>query len=368
MKIKKILIILGTILVFVGLVLLLVPNNKVKNDNKEDIKEEKLLINTSDKEGKLIDNSSYEKISFADTKEIYFYDYEMENKYFLKIPKNMTESQLALYSKNYENDFLKVHTQISDDFNLDELIKISKIKYIGTDYNYSLGKDITKINDFNISYIYIQSMKDDNYEEKYQVFIELNSDKFAIIDFTCKNRRFDDKTLNKIFNTIKVEKNTDKFDNNKVDGEYLIGNLKQVHPLNNKTYNVSYKIDKDKYEVLESSISSFDRVTFKSNNDQGTLVLFEMFYDTVDLKNQLDGYIKSRVEDGKIVHFDTSLEEINGKKYSYYLVEIDDVENKYYYNYVYFIDKDFSYVISFKSDNVDENIINDFYDIKVDIN
>ena len=63
--------VLGTVLIFVGLVLLLVPNNKVKNDNKEDIKDIRVLRSLLI-DSKYMFRDAY--IEYMETGKLDFYD------------------------------------------------------------------------------------------------------------------------------------------------------------------------------------------------------------------------------------------------------------------------------------------------------
>jgi len=365
MKLRNLLIILGIIFIASGTILFITRDEKVPD------KKENLLVDTSEKEGTIIENSKYETItSMNKPTEIYFYDYNMEykNKYIFSIPNNLEETYLNMYGKSYSTDNLEVRGFVYDDVNVDDLIDKLLSSYDENTFNYSIKKNVMKISDYNVSYILVQSIKTEEnqtkYEEKYQIYIEIDTNRTVVIDFTAYNLKFSDKVLNDILTKIKVEKNVAKYSKSEIKGDYLVGELKQKNFINNEFYVVSYKVDKNKYEEVESSFNSYDSVLF-SDKKQQIDVRLELFYDTINMEKQAEGYIKSFGDKEGYVTTNYTVEEIviENQNYTRYLIETTNNEGEKinYVSYLRIIDNTFCYIISFESETeIPENIINDF--------
>ena len=376
LKKNKLLIILGTVCVVLGIYIFL-----VSNDGK-DIDKYKIKVNTSNKTGDIIDISNYDYYSPSKKhQKIHFrsMNVDVKNSYTL----NITED----FDKFWENDVSNAYSVNGMTFNayciLEDDIESYKKSLIQHYYdtndkvNYSSSEEKIYISDVEIEYLKINAsrwiVRDDEtegdyYTETFIVLIKESDDSLCSMTYSINNEKFSDKFLTEFINQLVIEKNTANYLYSKIEGENIIGTLTNEIS-NNNINSLSYKIPSNKYKEIEDSRNLVSSTTFSLMEDE-----FVKVNISLNSINKSDNFVNDYIEGIKLEHTSNNinLNEIVWNETSYGEDECYEFDFNYYdefskLNYgkrvVFELENNSYYIISVNSNSIiDKNIILDFLD------
>lgn len=352
---EKILCAIGIILITIAIILIAIPNNNEKNKKEYEIKVNKESLIEEKIEIKKYKNYKWEKLE-----ESYIKDRNIEDKtlYTFLYPTDLKEEFLDEYNKlMYSSKGLTLEIYDTSEFNIEEYINNTKKEYEDlkhTKFNYKI-KDKINISGYDAGYIFIQSINEEEYEantglpiyeEKYLIYINMNSKKI-IFEYTLENKVFTDVFLMEMINGIKIEKGKAKYTTSTVKNNNLVGTIKQNKLTSSKNgYSLSYTLDNNKYQEIETNTNNYNIVNFKLINDE-TYIDYKIIISApdMDLVSTTVNALKTKYSNEelyKLHKFDESTFDYNGKSFHKITIHFKDLKtssDKYYVQVIELLDE-----------------------------
>ena len=379
-ELRHILIVLGIIFIWVGVVISFSKPEEEKT--KETIP--KIVVNTKIKKGDEIQNeqykihlitSKYEKYSFRNR------NINSKNKYTIMYPNKLNQKTISDADLIIGNGNISIKGLCSASNSFEEyeekLVKEYENKE-DTKYNVSISNEINKIEDFDVKYLKIETLEksitDDDkivdfYSEKFIVLIKESNTSICEISYLIYEQKFTDEMLTNFINNIKINKNKANFlytkvIDNKIEGTLSQKNIREA----SKKYNLSYQLESDKYKEIEHDQNDIYSHTFekKNTNLKINLSLVSLLSTETFIEDYIS-FIKEEInlkEDLTIKNISYNLKTYNNREY----YEIDllyfDIEENLNINSKYLItklDENIYYIIKLEDTKTIE-IINDFFE------
>lgn len=348
-KIGKILCIIGLALITLGCIIFVVSSKDKENNGNE-----KILVDTTNKKGDIIDKTDYEffEVNLLKSVDMYNSTNDGNYKYTFQVPKELNEYYLDDYKKDFRNDYLEVDAYVMENWDLDNFNEILKLQFgeYFTKLNYSYN-DTIKIGNYDAVYIKHEALSDiievsedkkNAYEEKFAVVVNLKSHYFVLV-YRYKQRKTDDNMLTELINGITIVETNSLPSYCKEESDNMVCSIKQNKDRSYEHgYNISYKLSSKDFQINNDKKNSINS-TYLINAEQSTLLSYELYMtyeDDVQVEiinsinekdNELLSYkeIKKEYNGKKLTQINMTYNDKISKKTRYYTVFIDKIENNY---------------------------------------
>lgn len=381
-KIKYILIVIGLLLIFLGVIL-----NFNKGINEEEKNNYELTIDTKNINGDDIDNSNYGYLSndLSDETTVKSMDLQVRNKYTLKYPNYLVEVTLDDTTKTLIGNEMQLYVNYNFDINLQNY----KSDLLG-EYDKSLCKvqssdeinNKTYLEKYELYYFKINSLcysEEENkntYKERFILGIKEEDNNYLTVTLSSNNKKISDEFLTSFVNNIKIEDKVATYLYSETNGDNIIGTLKQLDSVSNQTYSLEYKIPRSKYTEKENIENNIYKTNFISNQDYTDRIEIEfLLNNNVDFIEEYAKNIKDELNDEsafEIFTFELQDAQYDNKAYQQITLEYKDKLDNSTHNTVYIINKldnGIYYIVNIDSQKqIDEEIISDFLDVNLKIN
>lgn len=384
-KVKYIFIGLGLILIILGLSLLLMTgkeSNNTLNGNGIEID-----ISQSDMSGDKISNTKYQVFeSYTETSETYINSNDMlqKNIYTFKYPAFLMDAKLDDKSKYLFSDNLTIEAYTDNYGNIENCKKklIEPHDNENTLLQIYEHKEKVNISGFDTYYfklnyqeetINADGKKQTNYKEKFVILINESNDSIIVFTITATDFKLSNKALTEFINNIKVDKEVATYTYGLIDDVAVRGSIKQKKIFSSQIYTIKYELPSNDYEEKSFVKNNIYKTRFDSRNIDAFIDI-EIHVDIYESPEFLDKYtdeIKSSNSDNNPTNFESKTVTYNGINYHQISFDYDDLTDKVTRKKLYLIrelEKDVYYIVAFTSkDDVTENMINDFLNVKYEI-